>query len=127
MRRIYFAIVVSITLISGLNVHSARALELLMFESDSCQWCKIWHRQIGPIYSKTDEGKQALLRTVDINKKAPKDIAHINQGRFTPTFVLVEKGVEIGRIRGYPGEDFFWGMLDELLQKAKKMAAKKAS
>ena len=127
MQRLYLAVVFSVTLFFVSGVHSVQALELIMFESDSCPWCKTWHKQIGPIYSKTTEGKQAPLRTVDIYKKAPKDIEHINQGRFTPTFVLVEKGVEIGRIRGYPGEDFFWGMLDELLQKAKEMSAKSAS
>jgi hypothetical protein len=36
---------------------------------------------------------------------------------FSPTFVLVEQGREIGRITGYPGADFFWGMLAELIQK----------
>ena len=127
MRRTFFAVVFSFALVSSLNIHSARALELLLFESDSCEWCELRHKQIGVIYSKTEEGKQAPLRTVDVFEKAPKDIAHIKQGRYTPTFVLVDKGVEIGRIRGYPGEDFFWGMLDELLKKAKKMAAKKAS
>ena len=35
--------------------------------------------------------------------------------RFTPTFVLVDDGREIGRIEGYPGEDFFWGLLERLL------------
>ncbi len=102
----------------------ANSLELIMFESDSCEWCEIWNNEIGPIYSKTTEGKQAPLRRVDVFEKAPKDIKHINQGRFTPTFVLVDEGKEIGRIRGYPGEDFFWGMLGELLEKAKKAARK---
>jgi hypothetical protein len=29
----------------------------------------------------------------------------------------VENGKEVGRIRGYPGEDFFWGLLQLLLKK----------
>jgi hypothetical protein len=29
--------------------------------------------------------------------------------------VLVENGAEIGRIEGYPGEDFFWGLLKQML------------
>jgi hypothetical protein len=28
--------------------------------------------------------------------------------------VLVHDGREVGRIRGYPGEDHFWGLLGEL-------------
>jgi hypothetical protein len=35
---------------------------------------------------------------------------------FTPTFVLVEDGRELARIEGYPGEDFFWGLLGMLLE-----------
>ena len=35
--------------------------------------------------------------------------------RFTPTFVLVDGNREIGRIEGYPGEDFFWGRLERLM------------
>lgn len=34
---------------------------------------------------------------------------------YTPTFVLVEHDSEIGRIEGYPGEDFFWSLLERLL------------
>ena len=37
--------------------------------------------------------------------------------RFTPVFVLIDNGREIGRIRGYPGEDHFWGLLGTLLAK----------
>ncbi len=29
----------------------------------------------------------------------------------------LENGLEIGRIRGYPGEDFFWGLLGEMIEK----------
>jgi hypothetical protein len=27
----------------------------------------------------------------------------------------MDEGREIGRIRGYPGEDFFWGLLGDLI------------
>jgi hypothetical protein len=37
--------------------------------------------------------------------------------RYTPTFVLVDRGREIGRIVGYPGEDFFWELLAGLIKK----------
>ena len=38
----------------------------------------------------------------------------------TPTFVLAEGGREVGRIVGYHGEDFFYGMLDGLLKGTQK-------
>ena len=95
----------------------AAALELIMFEQDFCEWCEAWNRDVGVIYDKTPEGKRAPLRRVDIYQKRPDDLKFIRKSRFTPTFVLIHEGREIGRIRGYPGEDFFWGMLGELLAK----------
>ena len=63
------------------------------------------------------EGKQAPLRRVDIHDDMPEDLLEIAPVIYTPTFVLLHEGVEIGRIKGYPGEDFFWGMLDQLIKK----------
>lgn len=88
-----------------------------MFEQKRCDWCREWHQVIGPIYPKTPEGEIAPLRRVDIHKPLPDDLAGINPGRFTPTFVLVRDGKEMGRIRGYPGEDFFWGLLTRMIAK----------
>ncbi len=43
-----------------------------------------------------------------------------SQAQYIPTFVLIDEGKEVGRIEGYPGEDFFWGMLGKLLEKLPK-------
>jgi thioredoxin-related protein len=101
----------------ALNVSIARAAELVMFEQAGCQWCEAFDREIAPVYNKTDEGMRAPLRRVDIASPVPADLAFIGVERLTPLFVLVEKGHEIGRIRGYPGEDHFWGLLGVLIKK----------
>jgi hypothetical protein len=93
----------------------ARAAELVMFERAGCPWCEVFDREISPIYDKTDEGKRAPLRRVNIDQAVPDDLAFVDIDRLTPLFVLVDGGKEIGRIRGYPGEDYFWGLLDVLL------------
>jgi len=93
------------------------AAELLMLEKPGCSWCARWDREIGPVYHKTDEGKRAALRRIDITQPWPKDLEGIRVDRFTPTFILIEDGTEIGRVRGYPGEMYFWPELDKLLQK----------
>lgn len=89
-----------------------------MFEEKWCHWCEQWNRDIGVVYHKTDEGRQAPLVRVDIHGKFPNGIKLTSRPQYTPTFILVEDGQELGRIEGYPGEDFFWGLLARLLEKA---------
>jgi thioredoxin-related protein len=96
---------------------SARAAELVMFEQAGCVWCAAFDREIAPVYDKTDEGKRAPLRRVDTDRALPPDLAFIQNERLTPLFVLIDKGREIGRIRGYPGEENFWGLLGVLIKK----------
>jgi thioredoxin-related protein len=100
-----------------LGLSNARAAELVMFEQAGCVWCEAFDREIAPIYRKTEEGLRAPLRRVDTGRSLPPDLAFIERERLTPLFVLVDKGREIGRIRGYPGEDSFWGLLSVLMQK----------
>ena len=87
-----------------------------MFEQAGCAWCEAFDREIAPIYDKTDEGKRAPLRRLDIAGDLPADLSFLSVERLTPLFILVDKGREIGRIRGYPGEDHFWGLLGALLK-----------
>ncbi len=100
-----------------LTLASAHAAQLVMFEQAGCPWCQKFDREIGPIYGKTEEGLRAPLRHVDIEKALPPDLAFVQVERFTPVFVLVDKGREIGRIRGYGGEEMFWTQLYMLMQK----------
>jgi len=95
----------------------AHAAELVMFERAGCVWCQAFNREIAPVYDKTEEGQRAPLRRLDINEPLPKDLAFIDVERWTPLFVLVDNGREIGRIRGYPGDDNFWGLLGGLIRK----------
>ncbi len=95
----------------------AQAAELIMFESASCTWCETWDREIAPTYPKTTEARIAPLRRVDIDDQRPADLLELRSVIYTPTFVLMHAGKEIGRIQGYPGEDFFWALLDELIGK----------
>jgi thioredoxin-related protein len=101
----------------ALSLSNARAAELVMFEQTGCAWCEAFDREIAPIYGKTEEGLRAPLRRVDSSRAVPPDLAFIETERLTPLFVLVDRGREIGRIRGYPGEDHFWGLLGVLMKK----------
>ncbi|PDT90801.1 thioredoxin [Bradyrhizobium sp. Y36] len=96
----------------------SRAAELVMFERPGCAWCARFNAEIAPIYGRTEESRTAPLRRVDLNGPLPADLAGIDPGPFTPTFVVLQQGREIGRIRGYPGDAFFFGLLDRILSKA---------
>lgn len=102
---------------------TARAAELVMVEEDGCVWCARWREEVGVVYDKTPEGRRAPLRRIDIHDPLPDDLTFESRPRYTPTFALFEDGREIGRIEGYPGEDFFWGLLGELLEKLPEPAA----
>jgi hypothetical protein len=93
--------------------------ELLMFERQGCAWCIRWEREIAPIYPRTPEGRFAPLRRINVDNGAP---SHAQVGSrlnatvlYTPTFVLVENGREIGRITGYAGPEQFWGLLGKMM------------
>jgi thioredoxin-related protein len=98
----------------------AAAAELIMFEAAGCPYCARWNREIAPIYPKTEEGKRAPLRRVDIAAPRPADLAGIANIVYTPTFVLLEDGREIGRIVGYRGDEVFWSLLAELFAKLER-------
>jgi hypothetical protein len=89
---------------------------LMLAEEPGCVWCARWNREIGPIYGKTSEGTAAPLRRVDITNPIPDDITLARTVNFTPTFILLINGTEATRLEGYPGEDFFWGLLGMMLK-----------
>ncbi|MGR3313082.1 hypothetical protein [Roseovarius indicus] len=100
--------------LAGLAALPLQAAELVMVQRPGCHWCQQWNEEIGISYHKTEEARRAPLRRVEISA-LPDDIDFASKPVFTPTFVLVEDGQELGRIEGYPGAHFFWPMLDQLL------------
>ena len=96
---------------------AALAAELLMFESATCEWCQKWDEDVGVVYAKTAEGRAAPLHRIDIYAARPADLRSVRGIVYTPTFVLWDRGREIGRVVGYPGEDNFWGLLGVIVAK----------
>jgi hypothetical protein len=99
------------------------AAELIMLERPGCAWCARWNREIAPIYPLTEEGRRAPLRRVDVTAPWPADLGNIEGDFYTPTFIVVEDGTEVARLRGYPGDNFFWPLLGEMLSKLPPEAA----
>lgn len=99
------------------SLGAVRAAELVMFERQGCPYCAAWNREIAPIYPKTAEGQRFPLRRVDIHAERPEDLRPLGPIALTPTFVVLDQGREVGRIQGYPGDDMFWGLLDQIIAK----------
>jgi thioredoxin-related protein len=94
-----------------------QASELLMFDQQGCVHCQRWEREVGTLYDKTDEAKALPLRRVNIKAQKTSGVELASPVRFTPTFVVVDQGREIGRITGYGNDDAFWGLLGMLYAK----------
>lgn len=99
---------------------TATAAELLMFEQAACPFCAAFNREIAPDYPQSKAGGRAPLRHVDIHQSRTGGISGLDPAIFTPTFVLVDQGKEVGRMMGYPGRRYFYpeiqGLLDKLPQ-----------
>lgn len=123
---VLLAVLMTIMSVVAGGTTAAVAAELVMFESPGCPWCARWHAEVGPGYGRSDEGKRAPLRIAQLAQAAGSGV-HLSAPIIaSPTFVLVDSGREIGRIVGYPGADFFWGLLDQLVKKLDHPSTKQA-
>ncbi len=111
------ALLLAFGLCAPVGATDTRAAELVMFDAEFCEWCDAWDKEVGVVYHKTEEACLAPLRRVRLHDPRPDDLDHIVGVVYTPTFVLVDDGRELGRITGYPGDDHFWGLLGVLLKK----------
>jgi hypothetical protein len=101
-----------------LSAAKAQDLRLIMVEQPGCIYCARWNAELGDIYPKTPEGQAAPLVRVDLRAPPPEGVTYARRVVFTPTFILVRDGRELERLEGYPGEDFFWGLLGVMLKNA---------
>lgn len=116
-----FLVAVCLVLSMALPVQAETDVELVMVEQNGCAYCIRWDNEISHIYPKTEVGTLAPLRRIDIHEPVPDDLEMARRLTFTPTFVLVLDGVEVNRLEGYPGEDFFWGMVEHMMVEADLM------
>ncbi|MEL6768808.1 MAG: thioredoxin family protein [Pseudomonadota bacterium] len=116
MTRLLAALAVTALLAPGTG--AAGEFRLLMLDQEACEWCAQWEEDIGGAYHLTAEGRIAPLTRASIHEPLPDGIELDRRAGFTPTFVLLEDGAEVGRLEGYAGADFFYPMLDRLLRDA---------
>ncbi|MEZ5818607.1 MAG: thioredoxin family protein [Hyphomicrobiaceae bacterium] len=78
--------------------------QLVVFESQSCRWCKRFRERVAPAYERSHLDRRAPLRYVDISAQRTAGYRLSRRVTSTPTFVLVDRqGREVSRIQGLPG------------------------
>src|SRR5689334_25033245 len=85
-------------ILAAAAIPAADAAELVYVFDPGCPHCRLWNREIAPVYPKTDEGKRATLQRIDKSEPALAGFRLASPIRYTPTFVLIENGAELGRI-----------------------------
>ena len=100
---------------TAIAANPASALELIMFGKNGCVWCARWEREVGRAYPEAEEAQIAPLRRLDIREQDGAGLELQEPVIYTPTFVLVDEGAEVGRITGYQSESEFWARLDDML------------
>ena len=115
------ALVFVVVLGAGVPGGTAKAqepvgLRLLVIEQAGCVYCAQFRREIEPAYNASPESVVAPLVYANIRGPWPEGVALSPPPFVTPTFVLIDAtGQERGRITGYPGDIFFWSLLQEIL------------
>lgn len=90
-------------------------IRLVMVEEPGCRFCRQWTNEIGGGYRKSPEGRFAPLKRV---QRGADEIRGLAPVVYTPTFLVMRSGEELGRITGYPGADYFYAELRPILAAA---------
>ena len=101
---------IALVVILGFASAAAQAMELVVFESPSCGTCKIFKREVLPIYAGSPAGKIFPLWVAEMGGKVSFRLSQ--PVTFTPTFVWVDNGVEVGRFSGYYGKAQFFNIVN---------------
>lgn len=89
--------------------------ELLYIDKAGCPWCARFEADVLPGYPHSDIGKAAPIRRASLDEGQPRDVGLKEPVRFSPTFVLLRDGREMGRIVGYMDNGTFYGLMEKLL------------
>ncbi len=89
---------------------------LVMIGDAGCPYCARFEREVAPGYRASEDGQLAPLVRRD---RHDADIAFIPRVVYSPTFIMLVRGREVGRIVGYSGADIFWMQVAGLLADAR--------
>jgi hypothetical protein len=110
--------------LGGVSAQDATGFRLLMIEQTGCYYCRVFNRDVAPVYETSTEGAAAPLIHADLRGDLPDGVTLLSRPFVTPTFILIgPDGVEVERLTGYPGDDFFWPYIGDMLVQAGALPA----
>lgn len=87
----------------------------MMATAPGCHYCAAWRAEIGPGYAGSAEGRAAPIFEVDVAGPYPDGLVLDRRVWITPSFLILERGIERGRIEGYVGKTYFHPVLADVL------------
>lgn len=108
----------------SVSAQETSGFRLLMIEQVGCYYCRVFNRDVAPVYETSTEGAAAPLVHADLRGDLPDGVTLLSRPFVTPTFILLgPDGVEVERLTGYPGDDFFWPYIGDMLVQAGALPA----
>lgn len=120
-RRLVLASLAAISLAGRVSASGAQSSDgqwrLLQVRQAGCPLCAAWDRQVAPGYGQTPSGRRAPLMPVDIDGPWPDGLVLAARPRVTPSFVLLNRNVEIARMEGFSSPAAFHAELADMLRR----------
>lgn len=91
------------------------AAELIVIEVEGCTYCQVFRRDVLPAYMASPRSKEVPIRFVDYNEPAAAKLPLNGPVSIVPTFIMVKRNREVGRIPGYIGRAEFFRAVTRML------------
>ncbi len=98
--------------------------KLVMFETKNCRYCKLFTQTVLPEFQQSRLSYKVPFQDVDIDKEGMGGFKLKYRILSTPTFTMLNRGKEVGRITGMLSKKDFFRAVRYLLRKAKKAERK---
>ena len=103
----------------GADSLSATGDELIVFEVTNCVYCALFRRDVLPRYQRSTRARSVPIRFVDARTAAARQYKLAEPLQTVPTFVLMRRGREAGRVAGYTGPEPFFHFVRRMIGQAR--------
>lgn len=92
--------------------------ELIVFEVKNCIYCALFRRDVLPKYQRSMRARSVPIRFIDARHAAALNFQLAEPLKTVPTFVLMRRGREAGRVAGYTGPEPFFHFVRQMVRQA---------